>query len=75
MMIEKVFSEGANTLCVCFKGWLFEGYDDAKAVLIETIVAKLLEKRSGIEKVKEKAEEVIKSVNWFKVARSLGVPR
>jgi predicted KAP-like P-loop ATPase len=72
MMIEKAFSGDADTLCVRFNGWLFEGYDDAKAVLIETIVAQLLEKRSGLDKVKEKAEEVIKSVNWFKVARTLG---
>jgi predicted KAP-like P-loop ATPase len=72
MMIEKAFSQDDNTLCVRFNGWLFEGYDDAKAVLIETIVAKLLEKRSRLDKVKEKAAEVIKSVNWFKVARTLG---
>jgi predicted KAP-like P-loop ATPase len=68
MMIEKIFSGDADTLCVRFNGWLFEGYDDAKAVLIETIVAQLLVKRTGIQKVREKAEEVIKSVNWFKVA-------
>ena len=72
MMIENAFAGDKNTLCVRFNGWLFEGYDDAKAVLIETIVAALLEKRSHLDKVKDKAGEVLQSVNWMKVARTLG---
>lgn len=72
MMIEKAFAADDNTLCVRFNGWLFEGYDDAKAVLIETIVAELLKKRSHLDKVKDKAGELLESVNWMKVARTLG---
>jgi len=72
MMIEKDFLGDTDTLCVRFNGWLFEGYDDAKAVLIETIITQLLNKRSNIDRIKEKAEEVLKSVKWFKLARSLG---
>ena len=72
MMIEKAFAADDNTLCVRFNGWLFEGYDDAKAVLIETIVAELLKKRSHLDKVKDRAGELLESVNWMKVARTLG---
>ena len=52
MMIEKSFASEDATLCVRFNGWLFEGYDDAKAVLIETIIAELLKKRSTIPSLK-----------------------
>jgi len=72
LMIEHAFESDDRTLCVRFNGWLFEGYEDAKAVLIESIVAALVEKRSTLTKVKDKAAEVLKSVNWFKVARSVG---
>lgn len=72
LMIEKAFAGEERTLCVRFNGWLFEGYEDAKAVLIETIVAQLLDKRPGITKVQDQAKKVLGSVNWFKVARSLG---
>lgn len=72
LMIEKAFGGDDRTLCVRFNGWLFEGYDDAKAVLIETIVAELLNKRSGATKVADKAADVLKSVNWLKVARTAG---
>ncbi|RWG80517.1 P-loop NTPase fold protein [Mesorhizobium sp.] len=53
LMIERAFAKEDSTLCVRFNGWLFEGYDDAKAVLIETIVAELLKQRSTFEKVKD----------------------
>lgn len=72
LMIEQAYAGDDRTLCVRFNGWLFEGYDDAKAVLIETIVAALIEKRPTVAKVKEKAVEVLKSVNWLKTARTLG---
>src|SRR3546814_7199987 len=36
MMVEEAFS-GDRVLCVRFNGWLFQGFEDAKAVLIETI--------------------------------------
>lgn len=72
LMIEQAFESDDRTLCVRFNGWLFEGYEDAKAVLIESIVAALVEKRATVTKVKDKAAEVLKSVNWFKVARSVG---
>ncbi|TIW44071.1 MAG: hypothetical protein E5V71_07690, partial [Mesorhizobium sp.] len=72
LMIESAFKGQTDTLCVRFNGWLFEGYDDAKAVLIETIVAALLKERSGIAKVADKAWDVLKAVNWMKAARTAG---
>ncbi|TGP30239.1 NTPase KAP [Mesorhizobium sp. M2D.F.Ca.ET.185.01.1.1] len=72
LMIEAAFSGDKRTLCVRFNGWAFEGYDDAKAVLIETIVSELLAKRTLTTKVKEKAAAVLKNVDWFKVARTAG---
>jgi predicted KAP-like P-loop ATPase len=72
LMIERSFAAEDSTLCVRFNGWLFEGYDDAKAVLIETIIAELLKKRSTIPTLKAKAAHVLKNVSWMKVARTLG---
>lgn len=72
LMIEAAFLKDDRTLCVRFNGWAFEGYDDAKAVLIETIVSELLAKRPMVDKVKEKAVAVLKNVDWFKLARTAG---
>ncbi|MET3127153.1 hypothetical protein ABID42_002259 [Arcicella rosea] len=61
-----------ETLCIYFNGWTFEGYDDAKAALLNTIVdglednAKLSEE---IKKtVKEKAKKLWASIDWMRGA-------
>lgn len=55
-------------LTVEFNAWLYQGYDDARAALIEVIARKLLahaeEKKTGIEK----AKELLNGVNWVRAA-------
>ena len=68
-MIEAGFSEFDRVLCVRFNGWLFEGFEDAKAVLIETIVDELTRRRSTKTKVADQAKKLLRRVAWMKVAR------
>jgi hypothetical protein len=72
MMVEEAFAEDDRILCVRFNGWLFQGYEDAKAVLIETIVEQLLRTRSTSTKVIDQAKKVLRRVDWMKVARKVG---
>ena len=72
MMLEEQFGDDENVLCVRFNGWLFQGYEDTKAVLIETIVEALLQKRSRATKVADQAAKVLRRVDWMKVARQVG---
>jgi len=37
-MAHNELEKDENILCISFNGWLFEGYDDAKAALLETII-------------------------------------
>ena len=69
MMVEGAFEKGERVLCVRFNGWLFQGFEDAKAVLIETIVEELLRKRSKRDKVADQAKKVLRRVDWMKVTR------
>lgn len=73
MMVEKAFEQHEHVLCVRFNGWLFQGFEDAKAVLIETIVDELLRKRSTRKKVSEYARKVLRRVDWMKIARKASV--
>ena len=68
-MVEEAFEDNERVLCVRFNGWLFQGFEDAKAVLIETIVDELLRKRSKRDKVADQAKKVLRRVDWMKVAR------
>ncbi|MCG8058527.1 MAG: KAP family NTPase [Candidatus Thiodiazotropha endolucinida] len=72
MMVQEAFDKEDRVLCVRFNGWLFQGYEDAKAVLIETIVDELLRSRSTSTKVVDQAKKVLRRVDWMKVARKVG---
>lgn len=72
MMVEEPFAKSNRVLCVRFNGWLFQGYEDAKAVLIETIVEMLLQSRSTSTKVIDQAKKVLRRVDWMKLARKAG---
>ncbi|MET4701525.1 hypothetical protein ABIE65_004572 [Constrictibacter sp. MBR-5] len=72
MMVEESFAKNDRVLCVRFNGWLFQGFEDAKAVLIETIVEELLRSRSTSTKVIDQAKKVLRRVDWMKLARKVG---
>ena len=73
MMVEKALAGQDRILCVRFNGWLFQGFEDAKTVLIETIVDELRRSRSTSTKVVEQAKKVLRRVDWMKVARKASI--
>lgn len=61
-----------ETLCIYFNGWTFEGYDDAKAALLNAILKELEDnKKLSAEvrdAVKEKVKKLWKSIDWMRGA-------
>jgi len=70
-MVESCFRED-DTLCLWFNGWAFEGFDDAKTIVIETVVDELVRARPKLEKVKQAGIRLRKRIDWFKIARKTG---
>ena len=68
-MIETNLDSDKDVAVLWFNGWTFEGFDDAKTVLIENTITELCRQRSTVGKVKEKAKKLLKRVNWLKVAK------
>lgn len=58
-----------ETMVLYFNGWVFEGYDDAKAALLESIIKAFEEHKTIGNKVKDKTKKLLKSVKWM---RALG---
>jgi predicted KAP-like P-loop ATPase len=56
-----------GTLVLYFNGWIFEGYDDAKAALLESIIEKFDKHKTLGHKVKDKTAKLLKSVNWMRI--------
>lgn len=61
-----------KVVCLWFNGWTFEGFEDAKAVVIETIVEELRRARSTSTKVADAARKVLKRIDWLKLAKKAG---
>ena len=56
-----------DTLVLFFNGWVFEGYDDAKAALLESIVEKFKEHEKLKAKITDIPVKLLKSVKWMRV--------
>lgn len=54
---------------VSFDAWLYQGFDDARAALLDAIASQLLEASKGNENATKKAKAFLARVNWFRAAR------
>ncbi|NWO06611.1 MAG: ATPase [Alteromonadaceae bacterium] len=52
---------------VHFDAWLYQGYDDAKAALLETIASKLIEEAEGNKNLTDKAREFSGRINKIRM--------
>lgn len=81
---KRVRKEGEREfIFVQFNAWLYQGYDDARAALMEVIVTKLESEAEKREKGVEQVTTLLKQVNWLRAAKltagsalaiSLGLP-
>lgn len=70
-MIEQHYESAENVLVIRFNGWLFEGYEDAKTVLMGSIVDEIISKRTLTAKAVKYAATLLKRIDWIKAAGSL----
>lgn len=58
-----------NIAVVYVNTWLFEGYDDAKAAILSSILLELAEHKRFGPKVRDAVTSLLKSVNWMRFTR------
>jgi len=71
-MAHNELEKDENILCISFNGWLFEGYDDAKAALLETIIKEISDKKKLSPDAKDKVKRLLGKINWMRVVLTLG---
>lgn len=67
MVKESMDEAGEEVLVLYFNGWIFEGYDDAKAALLESIIKGFEANKKIKSKVKDQTKKLLKSVDWMRV--------
>lgn len=55
-----------------FNAWLYQGYDDARAALMDVIASTLEEEAEKRETAVDKVKELVKKVNWLRAAKLVG---
>ncbi|MGL6244283.1 Qat anti-phage system ATPase QatA [Pseudomonas sp.] len=71
-MTQQLLNADERVCCIWFNGWTFEGFEDAKTVVIQTIVDELQRARPGSKKVADAAKKVLRRIDWFKLAKHAG---
>lgn len=60
--------EHEDIACLYFNGWMFEGYDDAKAALLSSILMQLGEHKRFGPQVRDRVVPLLKQVNYMRAA-------
>lgn len=57
-------------VCVSLNAWQFEGYEDAKIALMESLLKALNENKTFTKKVGEKIKQLIKRIDYIKLGKN-----
>ena len=68
-LAEKDQNDPEQFIYVQFNAWLYQGYDDARAALLEVIATKLNEEAEERKTGSEQAKELLQRVNWLRAAK------
>jgi predicted KAP-like P-loop ATPase len=61
-------------LFVEFNAWLYQGYDDARTALLETIADRLIAEAAKRETGLDKAKDFLSRVKWLRLAKLVAIP-
>lgn len=62
-------AKSCDFIFVEFNAWLYQGYDDARAALIEEVASTLAKEAAKRKTGLEKANELVERVNWFRAVK------
>lgn len=65
--LQKNDSKKEKIVCIPLNAWVFEGYDDAKSALMESLLCALKEEKTVFYKFKDSIEELVKKINFFRL--------
>ena len=71
-LVHNELQDKDNHLCLWFNSWLFEGYEDAKAALLGTIIEEIHRNRTLTEKAKKLVNRLLRRIDWFSVMGLVG---
>lgn len=70
-LVEKNIEERDETkekfVCISLNSWVFEGYDDAKSAIMESLLRTLMDNQPAFEGLKDEIRSLIGRINFMKL--------
>lgn len=70
-MVARAMQDQKDFLTLKFNSWRYQGFEDAKISLLETIVEELVEQRPILKKFGAQLASLWRRINWLKVAKKV----
>jgi predicted KAP-like P-loop ATPase len=71
-LVGRAESDGSKFIFVDFNAWLYQGYDDARAALMDVIATKLHAEAEVRKTALDKTTELLKRVDWLRTVKLAG---
>lgn len=68
---QRIQSSGERVVCVSLNAWQFEGYEDAKIAIMESLINALKENKTFTEKAGEKIKGLLSRIDYLKLGKKL----
>ena len=75
--IKKIDAEHKDIVCIPLNSWMFEGYDDAKSAIMESLLRALLDNQPAFAKLKDKVKDLISRIDFIRLGATTlkhGIP-
>lgn len=69
---DRTQADPSNILFVEFNAWLYQGYDDARAALMDVIASALQKEAETRKTAVEKVKELLKRIDWLRATKLTG---
>src|SRR5690606_19097513 len=60
---------GRDVVVVEFNAWLYQGFDDARAALMDVIAEKLLHEAESRKKATDKVADFVRRIKWLRLGK------
>lgn len=68
-ILQRDLSQDNGFAVIYFNSWVFEGYEDAKAAILSSLLKELQEHRDLKNVIGDEAKALLKRVNWMKLLK------
>lgn len=65
--IKEIDPTHKDIVCVPLNSWMFEGYDDAKSAIMESLLRALLDNQPAFEALKDKVKTLISRIDFIRL--------